>query len=288
MTLTLEQLVGAGYDVQPAPVDDWREFDELDPVPGYFHFDWLSSRHPDLYHRFALSTDGLMDELEKLVDLTGLAVADIGAGTGRSTMAAARKAKTVMAVDPFESVISYGKDVASRAGMRNVGYVRGNTARLPLADDSFDACISSWAVVDYREAFRVLRPDGYLIQLGAAPGALCGELTPMLASMFPDIITEVAPGGQLDAACPASDSVIPDAEWNGLPVSAPTILHDFTYVADYADYCEAAAILGRLYGPVVRQYMLDRRQATLSWRLRIAVARVNKSAETPALKGDHQ
>jgi hypothetical protein len=26
------------------------------PQPGYFQFDWISARHPDLYHRFELST----------------------------------------------------------------------------------------------------------------------------------------------------------------------------------------------------------------------------------------
>lgn len=80
---TLQQLVSAGYDVPAAPVDDWRDYDERDPIPGYFQFDWLSARHPDLYHCFALSTDGLMDELDKLVDLTGLDVIDVAAGTGR-------------------------------------------------------------------------------------------------------------------------------------------------------------------------------------------------------------
>jgi hypothetical protein len=41
------------------------------PDPGYGEFDWLSARHPDLYHRFALSTEGLMAELSTIFDLAG-------------------------------------------------------------------------------------------------------------------------------------------------------------------------------------------------------------------------
>ena len=89
MITTLEQLIHAGYDVPAAAPDAWRSYDEQDPLPGYFEFDWLSSRHPDLYHRFALSTVGLMDELDRLVDLTGLGVVDVAAGTGRSAAASA-------------------------------------------------------------------------------------------------------------------------------------------------------------------------------------------------------
>lgn len=63
-----------------------------DPNPGYFEFDWLSARHPDLYDRFALSTVGLMHELRSVVDLTGLIVCDVGAGTGRSALGAAETA----------------------------------------------------------------------------------------------------------------------------------------------------------------------------------------------------
>ena len=53
--------------LEAAPLDDWRIYDEHDPVPGYFDLDWFSAYHPDLYHKFSLSTEGLMDELEKLV-----------------------------------------------------------------------------------------------------------------------------------------------------------------------------------------------------------------------------
>ncbi len=276
MEITQEQLENAGYEVEAAPLDAWRNYDEHNPIPGYFQFDWLSSRHPDLYHKFALSSVGLMSELEKQLDLTGLEVIDIGAGTGRTTLAAAKKAKKVTAVDAFGSVLFFNRKLAVGAGIENVTYIRGDSAHLPLREDSMDASICAWAIIDHSEAYRLLRPGGYMIDLIPAPGMLCGELTPLLADVYPAIITEVAPAPQFDPARPASDSVIEADTWEGVPVIAPTLLHEFTYVADYGDCLEAAAILGRLYGPTARRYMLDRQKSTLSWRLQIIINRVKK------------
>ena len=276
MEFTQEQLVKAGYEIKAAPVDDWRKYDEQAPIPGYFQFDWLSARHPDLYHKFALSSLGLVNELNELVDLSGLTLADIGAGTGRITLGLATRARRIIAVDVFEAVGFYGKKLVEGAGFRNVDYVRGKAAGLPLPDNSVDAAVCAWAVINYPEAYRVIKPNGYLIDLLPAPGALCGELTALLADVYPELITEIAPAEQFDPAFPTVEANWPDDTWNGIPVTAPIRLHDFTYVAEYNDYHEAAAILGRLYGPRVRQYLLERRQSGVAWRLRIVINRIRK------------
>ncbi len=276
MEYSQEQLERDGFLIKAAPVDEWRKYDELHPVPAYFQFDWLSARHPDLYHRFALSTDGLMLELEKLVDLTGLDVIDVGAGTGRSAMAAARRAKTVTAVDIYESVALYGMAQVRRAGLTNIGYVRGNRDDLPFADNAFDALINSWAELSCPEAYRVLKPGGTLVRLGAPLEALVGELTSLLAGEFPGIIQEVSPDEWFEAGFPEKNTQFEDDMWNGLPVTPPTLRHDFTYIAEFGDYQETAAIFGRLYGSRARQYFLDRHQSHHTSRLRIEVSRVKK------------
>lgn len=265
-----------GYNTPAAPEDAWRSFDEQNPDPGYLQFDWLSARHPDLYHKFALSTVGLMNELAKMVDLSGLVVADIGAGTGRATLAAAQKARQVIAVDAYESVAEYGSRLLEASNLSNVRYVLGDSANLPLEDDSIDAVICAWAELHHAEAWRVLKPGGWLVQLTGAPGSLCGELTPILAESYPDLIEEVAPAKQWDPNCPSTDAIISDERWQGIPFASGVRVHDFTYTADYGDPEEAAAILGRLYGPLASQYMRDRDQSTLAWRLRIYYGQVSK------------
>ncbi len=273
-TITVEHIRDAGYFLQAAPPEDWRIYDERDPVPGYFDFDWLSAYHPDLYHKFSLSTEGLMYKLEELVDLSGLVIADVGAGTGRATIRASGKAKRVYAIDAYRSVVEFGRDLVEELGLRNVDYVQGDGANIPLPDNSIDASIHSWAILDHEEAYRVLKPRGLLISLGPAPGSLCGELTTTLAGEYPELIRSAAPPEFFDPHCPSSESEVDS--WGGMPLIAPAHIHDFTYVADYGDTMETAEILGRLYGPRAKSYMLDRAQSTLAWRLRITAARAAK------------
>jgi ubiquinone/menaquinone biosynthesis C-methylase UbiE len=276
MDITQEELIDARYNVPAAPEDAWRKYDEQHPVPNYFDFDWLSSRHPDLYHKFALSSLGLINELGRLFDLAGMEVLDICAGTGRVTLGAAGKARRVTALDAFGSVLEYGRRMAHQAGMGNIEYVRGDALNLPFPSNSFDATLCSWAIISHPEAWRCLRPGGAMIDLVAAPGALCGELTPLLAGVYPALITEVAPAEQFDPSYPDADSDLDVEAWDGVPVSPPVRLHDFTCAADYGDPLEAAAMIGRLYGPRARRWMLDNHRSTLAWRLRIVICRVRK------------
>ena len=274
MAITVEYIRDAGYSLEAAPPDDWRIYDERNPVPGYFDFDWFSAYYPDLYHKFSLSTEGLMDELEERVDLSELVITDVGAGTGRATIRASKKAERVYAIDAYRSAVEFGRELVEGLGLRNVDYVQGDGANIPLPDNSIDASIHSWAILDHEEAYRVLKPHGLLVSLGPAPGSLCGELTATLACEYPGLIRSVASPDLFDPHCLSVESEVDS--WGGIPLVAPAHIHDFTYVADYGDVAEAADILGRLYGPRAKSYILDHAQSTLAWRLRITVARVAK------------
>jgi SAM-dependent methyltransferase len=276
MSIPQEEILRLGFRLPAASVDTWRIYDERDPIPGYFQFDWLSSRHPDLYHKFALSTVGLMEKLHTLYDLTGCEVVDIGAGTGRSASGAVQQAKMVYAVDAYQSVVTFGKNQLAQANITNVHYVNGNRDHLPFQESSLDAAINAWAELNLQEAYRVLKPDGVLIQLGAPLNALCGELTSLLAPDYPWIPTEVAPAKVYQPDYPDTVTTADNSIWDGLPITGAIHIHQFTYTADYGDYAEAAAITGRLYGPKAKRYFLTRKQSTISWRLQIIIGQVKK------------
>ena len=264
-----------GYESPAAPLDAWRVYDPANPNPGYFEFDWISARHPDLYHRFALSTDGLLDELATLVDLTGLDVVDIGAGTGRSTLGAARTAKHVYAVDAYRSVVEFGRNEVSKAGLTNVTYLQGDRAALPLDDESVDAALVMWAEFDPQELYRVLRPGGWVVVGACAPGSLMGELTEVLSPSYQDFVSEVAARDKFDPGYPPEDGEFATESWQGVPVRWMKY-HDFTHVGDFGDPTELAAILGRIYGPVAAQYARDNGKSTLAYRQRICYGQVAK------------
>lgn len=276
MTFTQADILRSGYRLPAAPVDAWRIYDEVDPVPGYFQFDWLSSRHPDLYHRFALTSVGLIEKLHTLFDLTDQDVVDIGAGTGRSALGVAAKAKRVFAVDLYAAVVAFGKAQAEQTNAANVHYLIGDRSYLPLANNSMDVAINTWAELNAHDAYRVIKPGGYLIQLGSTPDALCGELTTLLAPDYPWIPEESAPPEVFAADYPDTHLTIDSATWNDIPVTAPVEIHQFTHVVDYQDYVETAAMMGRLYGPKAKHYFMERKQATFAWRLQIAIGQVRK------------
>lgn len=276
MSITQEEIIRCGYKLQAAPVDYWRIYDEINPIPGYFQFDWLSSRYPDLYHQFALSTVGLMEKLHTIIDLTGCDVLDIGAGTGRSAMGAAKKAKRVFAVDFYFSVVLFGKSQLQRTNPANVHYINGAREHLPLPENSVDVVINAWAELNPREAYRVLKPNGYLIQMGAIPNALCGELTSELATDYPWLPKDCAPAEVFSPTYPDRQDTTDNSIWNGIPVIGSIIIYQFTYIAQYQNYSEAACMTGRLYGPKAKCYFMTREQSTFSWRLQIIMGQVYK------------
>lgn len=65
-------------------------------------------------------------------------------------------------------------------------------------------------------------------------------------------------------------------EWGGVPILDGIHRYEFSYVADYGTVENAAAIHGRILGPAVANYLIERTQATIRWRLLCEYARVDK------------
>lgn len=125
------------------------------------------------------------------------------------------------------------------------------------------------------EAYRVLKPNGYLIQLGAVPDALCGELTSELVSEY-DWLEDCAPSEIFEPGYPDTYGTTDSSIWNGIPVIGSIHVQQFTYLADYKDYSEITCMAGRLYGPKAKQYFTARKQSTFSWRLQSIMGQVSK------------
>jgi SAM-dependent methyltransferase len=265
-----------GYESSAAPLDAWRTYDREDPDPGYFQFDWISARHPDLYHRWAFSTDGLMEELPKLVDLAGLEVVDIGAGTGRSALGAARTAKHVYAVDAYRSVVEFGRNEVAKAGLTNVTYLQGDNAALPLEDASVDVALAMWAEFDPKEIYRVLRTGGWVVIGNCAPGSLMGEMTEVLSTSYQEFVRgNVAAHSMFDPDCPPEDGDVDPGQWPGLPLRWMKF-HDFTSVGDFGEPDELTAVVARIYGPVAEKWARDNTKSTVAYRLRLYYGQVDK------------
>jgi arsenite methyltransferase len=103
----------------------------------------------------------------------GEVVVDLGSGAGFDTFLAARAVGPtgrVIGVDMTDAMLEKARENASKADFTNVEFRKGTIEELPIEDESVDVVISN-CVINlspekhrvFREAFRVLRPDGRLM-----------------------------------------------------------------------------------------------------------------------------
>jgi DNA-binding transcriptional ArsR family regulator len=104
--------------------------------------------------------------------LPPLRVADLGCGEGYLTIEASRWASQVIAVDRSTAVMKRAQTLASRRGVSNIIWKRGELEHLPIRDASVDVALLSQALhhADHpakavAEAVRILVPDGRLLVL---------------------------------------------------------------------------------------------------------------------------
>lgn len=114
-----------------------------------------------------LIDDRVFDELE----LDGAVVCDIGAGAGRFTLPAARRAREVIAVDAVPAMLGLLLDAARRAGRDNITTCRAPFRALPLGEGDIDVAVACSSFTKHGphggsaallEAERVVRPGGLI------------------------------------------------------------------------------------------------------------------------------
>jgi ubiquinone/menaquinone biosynthesis C-methylase UbiE len=102
----------------------------------------------------------------------GETVLDLGSGTGLLTLAAARKACKVIALDASAEMLARTSRNLGAEGMGGIELIHGDMRRIPLPDESVDLVVSSYAFhhlgddgkeLAAAEALRVLRPGGRIV-----------------------------------------------------------------------------------------------------------------------------
>ncbi len=116
----------------------------------------------------------------------GARVLDCAAGTGEFSLAAAKRAGSVLCTDQSEAMLARARKKVQKRGLSNVSFARRDITALPDPDGSFDAVIAANVLhllpdpePAVRELWRVVAPGGRLIlptylqgKAGTAYGAM--------------------------------------------------------------------------------------------------------------------
>ena len=151
-------------------------------------WDILYRDYPEVYEAFSNTPyhPTVYERLREIMDLRGKRIADVGAGTGQSSLALARDAQTVIAIEYESAMMRIAREkalaAAADSAARRVIYLSGDALNLPLADNAVDMVTAITLAlyppeqyrVFIREALRVAR--GPVVYLGIPPGWYGGDL----------------------------------------------------------------------------------------------------------------
>jgi ubiquinone/menaquinone biosynthesis C-methylase UbiE len=142
-------------------------------------WDILYRDYPEVYEAFTSFPyePHVMSVLMAKFPIRDATVLDIGSGTGKSSFALAEHAREVVGVEPEAAVRAVAERSAAALGVRNIRFLEGDGADIPLPDESVDAAFSITAPIQsLKELLRVLRPGGVIVYLDVAPHWYGGEL----------------------------------------------------------------------------------------------------------------
>ena len=128
---------------------------------------------------------GAADRAAELVP-AGARVLDCAAGTGAFSLAAAKRAGSVLCTDQSEAMLDRARKKAAKMRLTNIGFAQRDITALSDPDGAFDAVIAANVLhllpepeLAVRELWRVTAPGGRLIlptflqgKVGAAYGAM--------------------------------------------------------------------------------------------------------------------
>jgi len=84
--------------------------------------------------------------IDEIINVDGLDVLDLGAGTGRLTMLLAPRAKSIRAFDASDEMLRVCRERLAASGLFNWQADVADHRQLPVADHSVDLVVSGWSV----------------------------------------------------------------------------------------------------------------------------------------------
>jgi ubiquinone/menaquinone biosynthesis C-methylase UbiE len=147
-------------------------------------WDILYRDYPEVYDAFSKTPyhPSVLEQLPGIIDLHDKRVADVGAGTGSSSLALARFARQVIGIEREAAMLHQALQKPRVSEAQQVTFLSGDALALPLADNSVDVVtaitLALYPPEQYRqfirEGLRVAK--GSVVYLGIPPGWYGGDL----------------------------------------------------------------------------------------------------------------
>src|SRR5512143_1659687 len=147
-------------------------------------WDILYRDYPEVYEAFSNTPyhPTIYEQLAGIIDLHGKCIADVGAGTGSSSMALAQYARQVIGIEREAAMLRLAREKARGPEAERVTFLSGDALALPLADDSVDVVtgitLALYPPEQYRDFIREGQrvAKGPVVYLGIPPGWYGGDL----------------------------------------------------------------------------------------------------------------
>lgn len=105
---------------------------------------------------------------EKLLELSGKGkiALDVGCADGRFTLSIAHHFQKIIAIDLSAEMLKIAKQFQKENGIKNVSFEKQDASRFRYKNGYFDVIYNRRGPSFYKEFFRVLKHNGYYIEIG--------------------------------------------------------------------------------------------------------------------------
>lgn len=232
-------------------------------------WDILYKDYPGVYDEFAKTEKDGNDikAINKISDLKGKVVVDIGSGTGLSTFQLAEYAKFVYGIEPENAMRKLAVRKAKEKNIKNVKFLKGRAEKIPLRANSVDGAVAITSIgsnhsdlssiqkvveLVIKEVSRVVKKGGYFIILNIAPYWYGGELAPIILGKGRK--TEEDIEGKIDKV---------------LRTKFDFKYKDVYVLAKFGSLKKALETYGFIFGKKAIEYLKKHNKTTVKWKFRI-------------------
>ncbi len=220
-------------------------------------WDILYRDYPQVYDAFSSVPyqPSIFDQVPKIINMQNLTVADIGAGTGKSSLALAKIARQVIGVEIEPAMLLKATQQAHEKNQTNIIFLCGDALAIPLSTDSVDVVtgftLALFPPAQYREfireGLRVAKKQ--VVYVGIPPGWYGGELHGVIDNPFKGTI---------------------DLEMDRIFIEEFQFQYqDVFSIQEYGTIENIVNLYGFIFGKKVIDYLKIENKTSIRWKFRV-------------------